>query len=548
MRSAQWLARSAQDAITLQKKMTDPSFEGTFAYLFQGEGSLLFKTADAPPLPAPRLESLEDHAAAPQERVLAGRSYLWAEVPLGKKQTLILLRPQGFFEGFMRDQGSNLAGGLLAIGFLLLALASALLRLLLRPLEEMNHATAIIVGGELSARLSTREKAPLGPLAENFNNLADRLESNVLDSLAKQNQLEAILGSMNSGVIAVDQHDKILIFNPFAQSIFGVREEAIGKDIHQVIQNTDLDHMMQVWDSFQELELKPSSKTVVRYKTTNLTSERGYQRGKVTVIQDVTDLKKLELMRSQFVANVSHELKTPLTSIKGFTETLRSVDDPRTKDKFLDIIDAESERLRRLIEDILSLSAIEHQSEGQKEIVEAAERTKSTLSLLEGQARAKNVDLTLLIKGRPRFWGNEDQYRQLLINLLDNAIKYTEPHGRVKVRLEEVEDQVRLTLSDTGTGIGAEHLERIFERFYRVDASRDRAKGGTGLGLAIVKHIVLNFGGSIRVQSKVGRGTTFFITFPAYRQESEPLDKSITALAFHEPLQDPSGGMNPGPP
>lgn len=424
------------------------------------------------------------------------------------------------------------------LGFLLILFAGAIFfvfittRRFMDPLADLTRETAIIAGGDLSARIKTDQQSELAGLAENFNLLADRLETTIIDSLGNQSQLEAILGSMNSGVIAVDKNNKIIIFNPFARKIFDIFTDAIGKDIRDVIKIEDLDKMMQVADQFQELELKRD--IVVRFKTTDLLADRSQKGGKVTVIQDVTDLKKLEQMRTQFVANVSHELKTPLTSIKGFTETLREVEDPATKNKFLDIIEAESERLRRLIEDILSLSSIENQERPVTDVIDAAEATKSGMSLLEVQARDKNIDLSLIVKGEPHFIGNADMYRQMIINLVENAIKYTEKNGRVKVRLEEGQDWIILSVQDTGIGIPEDHLPRLFERFYRVDKSRNRAQGGTGLGLAIVKHIVLTFGGTINVESEPGKGTTFTVMLPVYHQKSEQPGTRIQSIKFNE--------------
>jgi two-component system phosphate regulon sensor histidine kinase PhoR len=232
------------------------------------------------------------------------------------------------------------------------------------------------------------------------------------------------------------------------------------------------------------------------------------------VIQDITDIKRLENLRSQFVANVSHELKTPLTSIKGFSETLRFVNDEKTRIKFLDIINEEAERLTRLINDILSLSSLEQNREPKLEEIDTVEETRRICDMLHQMAVAKSIELTLTASGNPILIGDLDNYNQMVINLVDNAIKYTEPNGKVKVRIEKSGGKLILSVKDTGIGIPEEHLPRLFERFYRVDKSRDRAKGGTGLGLAIVKHIVLSMKGDIKVESEIGRGTTFTVSIP----------------------------------
>ena len=446
---------------------------------------------------------------------------------------LILTRSTSTLAPLLADLRNTVL--LILLGLMILAGLGTLFvtRMLLSPLEQLTEATSHIASGELSYRITLNDLEDLAPLADHFNGLADRLEGTILDSLNHQNQLDAILGSMNSGVVAVDQNDRILIFNAFARGIFGVWTEAIGRNIRDVIKTTDLEELMQVSDQFRELSLHRATNTVVRYKTTELITDRNFHRGKVTVIQDVTDLKKLETMRSQFVANVSHELKTPLTSIKGFAETLRDVEDPAVRKKFLDIIDNEADRLSRLIEDILSLSAIENQERGARDLIDVAEATASALHLFEVQARDRNVELSLLIKGEPQFIGDDDMYREMVINLVDNAIKYTDSGGRVKLRLEEGEEFITLTVQDSGVGIPAEHLPRLFERFYRVDKSRDRAKGGTGLGLAIVKHIVLSFGGHITVDSKVGEGTTFTVQLPAQRDEGTRVGTRIQVVKLN---------------
>ncbi len=418
---------------------------------------------------------------------------------------------------------------------LLLAVAAGyfLTGYILEPVGELTVATGKITSGEMSSRIKVDHDPELRSLAGNFNTLSDRLESTALISSESQNQLEAILGSIDSGVIAIDRKYRIILFNPFARRIFGIYSDVIGKDIREVIVNANLDKMLTVSDEFEELFLSRNNNAVIRYKTTNLSSEKTAEQGRVTVIQDISDLKKLEQMRTQFVANVSHELKTPLTSIKGFAETLRDVEDPVVREKFLGIIDAESDRLKRLIDDILSLSSIESMESLKGSVVDAAEITIDSLQILEVQARDKNIDLSLIIRGQPEFTGDDDMFRQLVINLADNAIKYTEANGKVKVRLEEQDEFIVLTVQDTGIGISQEDLPRLFERFYRVDKSRNRAMGGTGLGLAIVKHITKAFGGTIQVDSKVGKGTSFTITLPAHRTQRDA-GTGIRSYKFNE--------------
>ena len=492
------------------------------------------------PILPPDLKSSEafkaslDNDTGTAQVMIAGKQFISASAQLEDGGWLIGVSQLAPMKGYLDVVGQNLllilailfAGGIVVVFYLT--------NYILEPLHEFTRTTAQLAAGDLSSKVKLNKHSEFEGLVENFNLLMDQMDTMRIDSLGSQSQLESILGSMNSGVIAVDNNNKIIIFNPFARKLFGIFTETMGKDISEVIKDDDLLKMMIVADQFQELVLKRNSNTVVRYKTTELLTDRSLKRGKVTVIQDVTDLKTLEQMRSQFVANVSHELRTPLTSIKGFSETLRDVEDPTTKNKFLDIIEAEADRLNRLIEDILTLSSIENQEVQIADIIDLTNATKNSMGLLEVQAKAKNIELSLIVKGEPEIIGDADMYQQMILNLVENAIKYTRANGRVKVRLEEWFDSIILKVEDTGIGIPTEHLPRLFERFYRVDKARHRAEGGTGLGLAIVKHIVIAFGGTIQVESEPGKGSIFTITLPAHFKDGRKPGNRFETIKFNE--------------
>jgi len=240
--------------------------------------------------------------------------------------------------------------------------------------------------------------------------------------------------------------------------------------------------------------------------------------GTVAVIHDITDIKKLENMRSQFVANVSHELKTPLTSIKGFAETLRYVEDPETREKFLNIINDEAERLSRLISDILTLSQIEQTRSIKDDPVDVSGSISQVVMLVKNSADKKKIRLVTSGDKIQGLYGDPDLFKQMLINLVDNAVKYSGEGSEVVISTRMEDGSGIISVSDNGIGIPKEHLERLFERFYRVDAARSREQGGTGLGLAIVKHIVLRFKGTIDVDSEPGRGSTFTVKLPLKKQ------------------------------
>jgi len=238
--------------------------------------------------------------------------------------------------------------------------------------------------------------------------------------------------------------------------------------------------------------------------------------GYIIVIHDITDIKHLERIRTDFVANVSHELKTPLTSIRGFAETLRNgVEDPEVVESFLGIILEESERLQSLINDILSLSEIESKKVAYDEEFEVHSCFEEVVLMLEPQAAEKRQSLTLEKAGEPIYlYGNRNKFKQMLINLIENGIKYTPEAGAVRISTKRVDGLLEFKVADNGIGIPKESLGRIFERFYRVDKARSREMGGTGLGLSIVKHIVQTFQGKIEVDSTLGVGTTIRITCP----------------------------------
>ncbi len=433
------------------------------------------------------------------------------------------LLPDGRFIRSSMESGSlnlgNQFSKYISLAFVLVILmayflAQRISNYLVEPINEMTFATERIANGEYTKRVSVRRDAELGKLGINFNNMAERLEATFLENQEKQNRLEAILKSMNSGIIAYDNQDKIILINPFCKELFGIYGDVIGKNIYDLKEIKDVILNLEAESDVVEVRIDKPMKKDIRIKSAEIYGERVSRVGTVVVLEDITDLKKLEKMRRQFVANVSHELKTPLTSIKGFSETLKFVKDEETRNKFLDIINDESERLTRLINDILSLSTIEQIKAIKYEKIDVAKETEKVYHLILPKAESKNIKLNLLKKESVIIYGDRDNYKQLILNLVDNAIKYTREFGEVNISVDRYKENMVLTIEDTGIGIPEKHMTRIFERFYRVDKARDRAMGGTGLGLAIVKHIVLSMDGTIEVESELGKGTKFVIHIP----------------------------------
>lgn len=390
--------------------------------------------------------------------------------------------------------------------------------IIVKPIRDLDFITSMIAKGELNRRVKAISDDELGQLGRNFNDMADKLEHTLNEVKEKQNRLSAILQSMDSGVVAIDNNNKIIMINNYAKNIFGIEEDIVGKSLLDLYDEYDMRGIFADGDAeFREIKINRPDLKELRVRTADIIN-RNQHIGAVAVVHDITEIKKLENMRTEFVANVSHELKTPLTSIKGFAETLKDVEDTQTKNKFLDIINDEAERLTRLISDILLLSDIEQQKEYKEEKVNVNKIINDVYHLIKNTADKKNIKLSIVGEEVPDLIGDSDRFKQMLINLVDNGVKYCDPGDSVIISRKVEGKYCVLTVEDTGYGIPKEHIPRLFERFYRVDKARSRAKGGTGLGLAIVKHIVLSFKGNIKVQSEVGIGTKFIIKLPYYRK------------------------------
>lgn len=390
---------------------------------------------------------------------------------------------------------------------------------LTEPIRMLTRVATTISLGQYEKRINIDTKDEIGQLGHAFNVMASRLEDTILDLSDKRNKLFSILTSMDDGVIVFDNNQRILLMNPAAQKLFLVKGDPINRHILEVIRNSALEDLIKS-SREEEVEIKlgyPELK-ILRLKTTEVINydKNNEKLGVLVFIQDVTKIKTLERMRSDFVANVSHELKTPLTSIKGFAETLKYVEDKPTREKFLDIIHIESERLTRLINDILTLSELENRDFSINfEKINVKDSIEEVLYIMRPVARTKNIDIEFTSNTKYEYvLGDRDKFKQMIINLVDNAVKYSNHDSRVEICISSAEKRMKIDIKDNGIGIPEKNIPRLFERFYRVDKARSRDFGGTGLGLAIVKHIVAIFKGEIEVKSKPGKGTTFTIYLP----------------------------------
>lgn len=392
---------------------------------------------------------------------------------------------------------------------------------IVKPIKDLEFITDKIAEGEFNRRVKIASNDEIGHLSITFNNMAGMIQNTLKDSLDKQNKLEAILKSMDSGVIAVDKGHRVIMINPYAKKIFGINKDIIGQNLMNNIRDFELDDIFDsTKEDSREMKILWPKERVLRIRTADIIND-GEKIGTVAVVQDITDVRKLENIRSQFVANVSHELKTPLTSIKGFAETLKYVDDPVNREKFLSIIEDEANRLTRLINDILTLSHIENNIEGKKDEFEVGDIVKDVYNLMKHTAEKKNIEIVIGGESNSILNGDSDRFKQMLINLVDNAIKYSDNNGKIVISTRCENEDFLISVEDNGVGIPKEHLGRLFERFYRVDKARSRAQGGTGLGLAIVKYIVAGFNATIRVESEVGKGSKFTVKIPIEKDKQD---------------------------
>ena len=391
-------------------------------------------------------------------------------------------------------------------------LSLRLVRIIIEPVKNLESVTSKMASGDYKIRANVKTDDELGTLGNSFNNMAYQLQMKIYEVVDKQTKLESILKSMDSGVVAVDNYNNVISINPYAESLLGIKKNIIGECLFDYVTDYDINTFLgQEYEMGKEIKILHPIERDIKIKKSDIVD--GIEKiGKVITFQDITDMRKVELMRTQFVANVSHELKTPLTSIKGFAETLKIVKDDETREKFLDIINKEAERLTRLINDILVLSNIESNLVADIEEFLPSTVLEDVINMMRKAALNKNIILEFEDNNSELIVGDKDKFYQLGLNLVENAIKYSNDPGNVKILSYNKDGYYCLKVKDNGIGIPKEDIPRIFERFYRVDKSRK--KGGTGLGLAIVKHIVKTFNGEISVESNLGKGTTFEVKIP----------------------------------
>jgi two-component system phosphate regulon sensor histidine kinase PhoR len=391
-----------------------------------------------------------------------------------------------------------------------------------KPLRDMADAAAHIGSGESKAKIPVVSNDEIGKLAAVLNVMSDRIESQVYRLSTEKQRLDTILSSMGEGVMVTAPDGVITLVNPAFRQLFSISGDVVGKRLVEISRHPDLLEALgdvsrpDIDELLREIFIPTSDTTLITHWVPLHVD--GVRQGIVAVFHDISDLKKAENMRRDFVANVSHELRTPVTIIKGYAETLLDCalgSDPLQAVRFVEIIANHADRLANLVNDILTLSSLESK-EALFELtpIDVSGTVNKACLLLQGRATQKNIALVNDTPGGgvPHVIADQGRLEQVMVNLLENAIKYTPDGGTIRLLTEKDGDYVKVSVSDTGIGIPFKDLPRIFERFYRVDEARTREQGGTGLGLAIVKHIVQLHGGTVSVSSEQGKGSVFSFT------------------------------------
>lgn len=439
-----------------------------------------------------------------------------------------LARPLKEVGGSIRALNISLLTSILILSVISVLLAFFFAYRFSKPINQMEEFTEKLRDGKTTGSLYLKEGGEMQQLASNINYLVRELQIQISAANEEKSKVLAAFASMSEGVLVLDIENRIEAFNRAFRNMIGSRYGEIrGKTLLEAFRSTDL---QDFYERFIATE-NPISKViniqepVPRVFEITISTIKGLphnDRKTMLVFHDVTRIKKLEKMRADFVANVTHELKTPLTAVLGFIETLQAgaIDDRETAGKFLDVIDRQTSRLNRLIDDLLVISNIElGEMKFYFEGVSLGDSVNTALSMVEHKAREKELQIKKDIpENLPLVRADRDRLVQIFLNILDNAVKFNNPGGEVAVSASERDGGVEVRISDTGIGIPLSEISRLGERFYRVDKARSRELGGTGLGLSIVKHLMIAHEGRMDIESQLGHGTAVSLYFPLFKE------------------------------
>ncbi len=464
----------------------------------------------------------------------AGNMWLYAFEPLPGGAVLSVAR-----EGYtlMQAMGGKFVP-LVLLAVLMALITAIVFQVAVNRTDKFVGEVQRVLEDFSEGKFDSRIRSAAGDTLEqsaHFNEVMGRIQDRVFKQKTRNQALNTVINHMQNGILAVDDKLNIILVTPAAKHLLNIVGSAEGLPISMASKDVNLDQVLQdamrqggVYTNEVAARSAVGRGHVPLRLYVSAMMKDGKAVGAVALVEDITELRRLEQVRTDFAANVSHELKTPLTSIKGFVETLQegAIENPAMARKFLRIIMLEADRLTRLINDILSISKLESGTDGMPNAkIRLDKLARDVCEMLEIQASEKNVTIHPPQVSEPSIvMGNPDRVEQMLINLVENAVKYNREGGSVTVTMHNSEDSVNVSIADTGIGIAKENLPRLFERFYRVDKGRSRSMGGTGLGLAIVKHLIKSMGGMIEVQSNLGEGTEFLITLPRVTGEVFPED------------------------
>lgn len=420
---------------------------------------------------------------------------------------------------------------MLAVIFGLIATAALIaLGVARMRLRELVDATRSVVEARDKRLPAASLSGDVAVLAQYFNALAETADNSRLALAREHMLLAAVADGLTQGVIALDGARRIEMMNEAARAILGMAERSVGESLLELVRVPELLTLVDGPATSAEVQLPSGSRALIRVARSE---DRG---GCVLLLEDVTAMRRLETMRRDFVANVSHELRTPVAVIRANAETLMAgaKNDPQIAGRLIDGLHRNAERLARILADLLDLSRLDA-GQYRLEIAPTEIRTvtEQSLSAVELQAQSRGVAIDVDVADAPAVHADPKALDQVLVNLIENAIKYTNPQGRVWIEASEVDSDVRIAVRDDGPGISEKHRERVFERFYRADPSRSREAGGTGLGLSIVKHLVESMGGTVGVEPNVPRGCIFWFTLPKVMHDDDTHEQGLRSGAAH---------------
>lgn len=457
------------------------------------------------------------------------RTLLYLAIPIQQNGTVVgVVRaslPLAVIDWTLRSVFRHAAFGVLIVSAFFALVSFYLARRMTVPLDEMRRTAERLTSGELKARVAQPKGPEMASFARTLNQMASQLSERMDTITLQSDQQKAVFASMAEGVLAVNGEGRILDLNLSAARLLDATPEQVrGRSIQEAVRNVELQNFVTATLASgepveAEIVLYGNTERFLQLHGTALTDATGRKLGALVVLNDITRVKRLETVRRDFVANVSHELKTPITALRGCVETLA---DPvhrnaQGSERFIDMMRRQVERLAAIVEDLLSLSRIEHDAEHKRIPLEpgmVCDVLRRAAQAFAKAGEAKGISVAVECAGDLSARINAALLEEAVGNLVDNAIKYSAERTRVVVSAIQNGSDIEIRVADQGVGIEKKHLPRIFERFYRVDQARSRALGGTGLGLAIVKHIVLAHGGTISVESTPGQGSTFTIRIP----------------------------------